>query len=88
MVNPYGLGPTKMPLIKNPERAIYYNSGYGPTFGGGHDLLISGNANKNASSYSGLGNSYECPPGQQSTAFFTGARTFTVTNYEVFGLFI
>ena len=85
MVNPQGLGPTKMPLVVGNQNAINCNSGYGPTFGGGHDLHISENANTNTSSYSGLGNSYQCPPGQQST-FFTGARNFTVANYEVFGL--
>ena len=84
MVNRYGLGPTKMPLIKNPENAIYCNSGRGPTFGAGHDLNILGNANTNTSGHSILGNSYGCPPGQQR--FFTGAQDFTVTNYEVFGL--
>ena len=32
-----------------------------------------------------LGFSYQCPPGQQNT-FFTGAKNFTVTDYEVFSL--
>jgi len=86
MVNLYGLGPTKMTLTTEREQfAICSHSGYGPTFGGGHDLHISNNANKNASSYSELGHTYERPSGQQHT-FFTGSRNFIVTDYEVFGL--
>ena len=67
------------------QRAICCNSSDGPRFGGGTDLYISNNANTNTESYSYLGNTYQCPPGQQST-FFTGAAQFTVTDYEVFGL--
>jgi len=86
MVNPHGLGPTKLPLVTGEEQfAIYCNSRYGPTFGRWHDLCISGNANTNTSSYSELGTSYQRPPGQQNT-FFTGAKNFTVTDYEVFSL--
>ena len=85
VVNPHGLGPTKLPLVKNQQNAIYCLTTHGPSFGGGHDLHISGNANSNTSSYSNLGYSYECPSGQQSS-FFTGARNFLVTDYEVFGL--
>ncbi|XP_078350446.1 uncharacterized protein LOC144635232 [Oculina patagonica] len=86
MVNPRGLGPTKMPLKSQQQQyGIYCDCSCGPTFGGGHDLYISDNANTNTSSYSTLGNTYECPPGQQDT-FFTDGRYFTVTNYEVFAL--
>lgn len=84
VVNPHGLGPTKLPVTKNQQHAIYCDGGYGPSFGGGYDLHISGNANSGTTSYSGLGWSYECPSEQQST-FFTGARNFPVTDYEVFG---
>ena len=86
MVNPHGLGPIKLPLIPGEEEyGIYWYKGYGPVFGGGFDLRISGNANTNTGSTSYLGFSYQCPPGQQST-FFTGGTNFTVTDYEVFGL--
>ena len=86
MVNPNGLEPTKLPLIPGKEEfGIDCDNGYGPTFGDGNDLHISGNANTNSNSYSDLGNSYRCPPGQQNT-FFTGDESFTVTDYEVFGL--
>ena len=86
MVNPYGLGPTEMPLKAQPQRqAICCCKSYGPVFGGGADLYICNNANSNTSSCSRLGHTYERPPGQQET-FFTGGNDFTVTDYEVFGL--
>ena len=84
-VNPIGLGPTKLSLITGEEQdGMYCTSNYGPVFGGGHNLYISNNANT-SSSESCVGDTYQCPPGQQST-FFTGATNFTVTDYEVFGL--
>ena len=86
MVNPHGLAPSKMPLFtSDQENAIYCDSSNGPTFGGGHDLRISHDANKVTHSKSNLGNTYQCPTGHQST-FFTGARNFIVTDYEVFGI--
>ncbi|KAL9954740.1 hypothetical protein ACROYT_G042314 [Oculina patagonica] len=63
VVNPHGLGPTKMPLKSGQQRyAIYCLSSHGPLLGGGNDLRISDNANANTSSYSVLGHTYECPP--------------------------
>ena len=86
MVNPYGLGPTKMPLkTQRQQTAIYFHSGYGPVFGAGNDLAICSDANTNALSCSSLGHTYERPPGQQAT-FFSGGTFFTVKDYEVFGL--
>lgn len=86
MVNPHGLGPTKVPIKDQLKmNAIYCHHNYGPTFGGGFDLHISGNPNTTASSYSNLGHSYECPSGQQNT-FFAGGDSFYVTDYELFGL--
>ena len=85
MVNPYGLGPTKMPLkTQEQQSAIYCHRCRGPAFGAGHDLFISNNANANTSSRSRLGHTYERPPEQRHT-FFTGSKNFTVTDYEVFG---
>ena len=84
MVNPFGVVPSKMPLVKNQQNGINCNSSYGPTFGGGHDLHVSNNANTGGVSYSYLGHTYQLPAGQQN-AFFTGAQNFNVTDYEVFG---
>ena len=86
MVNPQGKAPIKMSLPTNQQQnAIYCKSDYGPTFGGGHDFHISNNANTSGSSYNNLGFSYQLPTGQQNT-FFTIARNFHVTDYEVFGI--
>ena len=84
MVNPFGVVPGKLPLVKNQQHGINCGVSYGPTFGGGHDLHVSTNANISGASYSDLGHTYQLPAGQQS-AFFTGARNFYVTDYEVFG---
>ena len=86
MMNPQGVAPSKMSLVKDQQNAIFCDSSCGPTFGGGHDLHISNNANTSGSSHNNLGFSYQLPTGQQST-FFTGARNFDVTDYEVFGIY-
>ena len=82
----HGLGPTKMPLVKHQEYAMYCDSSLAPTFGGGHDLHVhmAENANTATSCYSHLGYSYECHLGQRET-FLTRVWNFTVTDYEVFG---
>ncbi|KAL9951567.1 hypothetical protein ACROYT_G044251 [Oculina patagonica] len=85
LVNPSGLPPTKMPLVAGREgNAIYCNSSYGPTFGGGHDLRIPNSPNSN-SCYVNLNNTYQCPTGQNNTTFFTGNQNFTISEMEVFG---
>ncbi|PFX29375.1 uncharacterized protein LOC111324926 [Stylophora pistillata] len=86
MVNPQGVAPSKMPLANNQRKAIFCYCSHGPTFGGGFDLHISNDADLNDSSYSNLGYSYQLPTGHQST-FFTGAKYFCVTDYEVFGTY-
>ena len=85
LVNPSGLGPTKLWLLFGKEgNGIFCYSNFGPVFGGGWDLRISSNANTSYSS-SKLGKTFERPSGQQSM-FFTGTENFTITDYEVFGL--
>lgn len=83
--NPLGLEPTKMPLKDSYQQlsAMKCHSDYGPTFGNGHDLYISG---RSGSIY--LDCSYECPHdlGDQQRRFFTGSGRFQITNYEVFGI--
>ena len=64
--------------------AIYCHSSYGPTFGAGNDLRFVNAPNSN-SCYVGLNNTYQCPVGQNATAFFTGGQTFTIQEMEVFG---
>ena len=85
MVNLSGLIPIEMSLFKSHEHAIDGEAGYGPTFGAGHNLHISGNANISYDSHTFLG---VCPTGQNAKTFLAGQKYFTVTvtDHEVFGL--
>ena len=70
---------------------IYSNNGYGPTFGGGHDLYISNACNANKNSYSNLGHSYATSSkfGYGSNAaksLLAGSYNFYVNEYEVYYL--
>ena len=68
----------------NEQHAVYCYPGYGPTFGGGHDVHIADNANGNRQSYSNLGY-YQVPPGiRANCALLAGSRNFTPTEIEVF----
>ena len=94
MVSPSGTEPTKMPVKRESEYAIYCKSDYGPTFGlgkDGYDLHISDNANISTSSSVCLGETYNNPtyndPESKADSFFTGETHFHVTNYEVFEIF-
>ena len=71
------------------SRAIWCDSSWGATFGGGPDLCISDNANTNQSSYSNLGVTYQPLPGylvgtSQIKALLAGSGNFTPTEIEVF----
>lgn len=88
LVNPGGVGPTKMPIKGNSaKKGIYCHISYGPTFGGGPaDLTISSEANVNSNSHtSNLGSTYECPAHITPSTFFTGNKKFVVDELEVFG---
>ena len=76
-------------MVKNPSRAIDRHSSYGPTFGGGHDIYISNNANSNTASYTDFGqyNYYSVPSGvQDQYKILAGTRNFTPDEVEVFYL--
>ena len=67
----------------NPALNVWDCSSYGPTFGGGFDILSqSGGASSN------LGYSYSCPVGVVGSAacmsYLGGAASFTTTELEVF----
>ena len=83
------LAPFKMPVYQNQGNALYTNNGYGPTFGGGHDLYIANNAYPGSASYSRLGHTYKPPPGYSyNTAktknLLAGTFNFTPTDVEVY----
>jgi len=84
--NKEGLGPFKS-MVKDPTRAIYRRSGYGPTFGGWHDIKIADNANSNTNSYTYSGYSYSVPSGvQDRKTILAGTYSFTPDEVEVFYL--
>jgi len=56
------------------HNAIYRNSSYGPTFGGGYDLRVQG-----ANLYLNIGNTYQLAPSQ-----LAGSRTLNIKDMEVF----
>ena len=75
--------------VKSSQHATYCHSGYGPTFGGGHDLYIATQCNANTASYTNLGHSYHLPTGYSyghtnTQNVLAGSHSFTVSDYEVF----
>ena len=67
------------------QNAIYCYSGYGPTFGAGHDLHICDNPQVNQQSYSNLGSTYQLLPGsEQAKNLLAGQFKFLITEIEVF----
>ena len=67
-----------------PSYAILASSGYGPLFGGGHDLHICDNSNTSGESYSNFGNSYKHPNyvhgSNEAKSFFAGSYNFFTTS--------
>ncbi|XP_022808130.1 BTB/POZ domain-containing protein KCTD18-like [Stylophora pistillata] len=84
LVNPGGLPPTKISLIPGKElNSIYCHSNYGPTFGGNYDLYVA-NAPNSCNCCTDLGDTYQCPAGQDTQTFLTGSMNFLVSEMEVF----
>ena len=78
-------------MVKSQSHAIYRKSGYGPTFGGGHQIHIANNANSNTNSYTNFGSSngyfYTVPSGvQDRQTILAGTYSFTPDEVEVFYL--
>ena len=70
------------------DEAIYCNSRYGPTFGGGNDIRIAKNANTTMDSFSNLGFAYEHPQYAHGTdeaqSFLAGSYRFQLDEIEVY----
>ena len=86
--NHYGLEPFKL-HVKNSQHAIYGNSGYGPTFGSGHDIYIANSAGYNTNSYSNLGDGYVQLAGYRqgsndARSLLAGSYKFQPHEVEVF----
>ncbi|KXJ08414.1 hypothetical protein AC249_AIPGENE11243 [Exaiptasia diaphana] len=61
LYNTHGYSPIKLPAVQNHQYAIYRGSGYGPTFGGGHDMYISNHASSYGGAYFYV-YTYKAPP--------------------------
>ena len=59
---------------------MYSSSGYGPTFGGGHDIYIYNYASSYSNSHSNLGYTYSPPSGYSYDSTF--AKTFLAGSYK------
>lgn len=91
--------PTNQPTIINQKagstHGIYFNIGYGSTFGTGHDLYIANNAHANTGSTAFCDHTYECVVvgtgtycGDACGTFLHGSsnRNFQVSDIEIFTL--
>ena len=87
----------KFDLTEHQGNAMYLQSTYGPTFGGGFDLNIADPGNTASTvglSYANFGYSYACPDydhfGAPRTTpcntYFDGEYNFGTVDYEVFAL--
>lgn len=76
-------------MVKRPSYAIYRYSSYGPTFGGGHDIYISSDANSNTYSYTDFDqSSYYAVPSvvKDPYTILAGTRKSSPDEVEVFYL--
>ena len=84
--NKEGLAPFKS-LVIGQINGIFRSSSFGPTFGGGPDILIGDNANSNTNSYTNFGYSYSLPSGTKDRkTILAGTNKFTPDEVEVFYL--
>lgn len=88
LTNMHGTEPTKFALKnEDDESAVcHYGDGYGPVFGGGHDLLIYSDCNTNTGSYSNLPYVYNDTTGLGNSIFSSNPSSnhFNVHEIEVF----
>ena len=72
----------KYPVV-TAAKAIVCNSGYGPIFGAGNDLIIHNNSNANKESYLNS-NSYNLPKQGSYTTLNAGEYNFQTSEIEVY----
>ena len=74
-------------MVTGQTSAIYRSPNYGPTFGGGHDIVVKDNANSNTNSYTFFAYSYQSPSGiKDGKTILAGTYKFTPDEVEVFFL--
>ena len=87
LVDKEGLAPFKSMEKNAGSGIIYCGSSYGPTFGQGHDIHITGNANQNTGSYTTFGSTYSPPSGVTDVStILAGTHKFSPDEVEVFYL--
>ena len=92
LVNKPGWAPVKLPQTgkySSRRLSIYCLPGYGPTFGGGHDIYFSNYASSNSYSGTNLGHTYSPPRGYSygstfAKTFLAGTFHFTLDEAETF----
>ncbi|CAH3143488.1 unnamed protein product, partial [Pocillopora meandrina] len=92
LVNKPGWAPVKLPQTgkySSDRYSIYSCPSYGPSFGGGRDILITNYASSNTNSFTHLGNTYSPPSGHSYLSSFTqsflaGSYKFQPDEVEVF----
>ena len=89
LANKPGWAPVKLPQTGRHSASVRFGSGYGPTFGAGHDIFISNSASSNSHSYSNLGWTYSPPSGHSYSStfaktFLAGTSSFTPDEVETF----
>lgn len=87
LVNKMGK-PTKIDNHTQYQNSAYNGSGYGPTFGGGHDIYISNQSNTNNQSYTNCSYSFKICGlvygGTNTNQFFAGSYNFKTKEIEVY----
>ncbi|CDW81728.1 UNKNOWN [Stylonychia lemnae] len=77
-------------LSEGGSNAIYDNNGYGPTFGGGHDLHVATGSNANQNSYTNLGYNYKRSnivyQSNEAKTYLFGAYNYITSEIEVYYL--
>ena len=75
-------------MCTNGAFAIYCNSSYGPTFGGGCDIHIASGSNSNQDSYSNFGSFYKhadyTAGTEKAMSILAGSKNFQTLEIEVF----
>ena len=74
--------------FESSDYAIYGDSSYGPTFGGGHDICIDSDSNTTNGSFSNLGHNYTHPQyaykSNEAESFLAGSNQFQIEKIEVY----
>ncbi|CAF3347769.1 unnamed protein product, partial [Rotaria socialis] len=86
LTNPHNIPPTKYPIKSDKEdEAVCHNSSYGPRFGKGADISVGNGGTSRHSQYTNFPTTYSDTTEKGDTTF-TGAKTFTLLEIEVFKL--